>query len=113
MRVQFAEFEFDTRSGRLQRHGAPIGLPGPASELLRVLLEQRPNLVAKDELMRQVWRDAAVEEGNLTVAIADLRVALRDDAHQPRFIRTYHRRGYAFIADVIDPVAGAAPTGVA
>jgi DNA-binding winged helix-turn-helix (wHTH) protein len=102
MQVQFGEFTFDTRSGCLRRHDEPCQLPGPASEVLRVLLEQRPELVTKDELLRRVWRGAAVEDGNLTVAIADLRVALDDDAQQPRFVRTYHRRGYAFVADAVE-----------
>lgn len=108
MRVRFSEFTFDTRLGRLQRHGEPIQLPGPASEVLRVLLEQRPQLVMKQDLLRQVWRGAAIEEANLAVAIADLRLALGDDAQQPRFIRTYHRKGYAFVGDAveIEPAGG-------
>lgn len=114
MRVQFGEFTFDTLSGRLLRHGKPTQLAGPASEVLRVLLEQRPQVVSKHELMRRVWRGAAVEEGNLSVAIADLREALGDDAHEPRFVRTHHRKGYAFIGDTVDPEpAAAARTGVA
>jgi DNA-binding winged helix-turn-helix (wHTH) protein len=107
MRVQFGEFTFDTLSGRLLRHGKPTQLAGPASEVLRVLLEHRPRVVAKADLMRDVWRAVAVEEGNLTVAIADLRLALGDDAREPRFIRTHHRKGYAFIGDVVD--VGPAP----
>jgi DNA-binding winged helix-turn-helix (wHTH) protein len=99
MQVQFGEFTFDTRSGCLRRHKEVCPLSGPASEVLRVLLEHRPELVTKEELLRRVWRGAAVEEGNLTVAIADLRDALDDDAQKPRFVRTYHRRGYAFIGD--------------
>jgi DNA-binding winged helix-turn-helix (wHTH) protein len=102
MQVRFGEFTFDMRSGYLQRGDAPCPLPGPASEVLRVLLEQRPELVTKEELLRRVWRGAAVEEGNLTVAVADLRVALDDDVRQPRFVRTHHRRGYAFVADAVD-----------
>src|SRR5262245_30880887 len=102
MRVRFGEFTFDARSGLLCRQDVPVQLAGPASEVLRVLLEHRPNLVSKDDLMRQVWRGAAVEDGNLSVAIADLREALGDDAHLPRFIRTYHRRGYAFVGDAVD-----------
>lgn len=102
MQVRFGEFTFDMRSGFLQRHDEPCHLPGPAAEVLRVLLERRPELVTKEELLRRVWRGAAVEDGNLTVAVADLRVALDDNAQQPRFVRTYHRRGYAFVADAVE-----------
>ena len=114
MQVQFGEFTFDTRSGCLRRHDEPRQLPGPASEVLRVLLEQRPDLVTKEELLRRVWRGAAIEDANLTVAIADLRVALDDNAQQPRFVRTYHRRGYAFVADAVEiNTTGADRHGVA
>ena len=114
MRVQFGEFTYDTRAGRLLRQGRATQLAGPASEVLRVLLEERPRIVPKQELLRQVWRGAAVEEGNLSVAIADLRVALGDDAHEPRFIRTHHRKGYAFIGDAVESgPAAAARSGVA
>jgi DNA-binding winged helix-turn-helix (wHTH) protein len=102
MQVRFDEFSFDMRSGCLRRNGQPRQLTGPASEVLRVLLEQRPELVTKEELLRRVWRGAAVEEGNLTVAIADLRDALDDDAQKPRFVRTFHRRGYAFVAEAAE-----------
>jgi DNA-binding winged helix-turn-helix (wHTH) protein len=114
MRVQFGEFTYDTLTGRLLHRGRATQLAGPASEVLRVLLEERPRVVPKQELMRQVWRGAAVEEGNLSVAIADLRVALGDDAHEPRFIRTHHRKGYAFVGDAAESgPAAAARSGVA
>src|SRR5919199_5321509 len=114
MQVRFGEFTFDMRSGYLQRHDRPCQLPGPASEVLRLLLERRPELVTKEELLRRVWRGAAVEDGNLTVAIADLRVALDDNAHQPRFVRTYHRRGYAFVANAVEiPQTAGDRTGAA
>ena len=99
MRVRFADFTFDTLSGQLRRNDQAIPLPGTASEVLRVLLEERPEMVTKEELLRRVWRGAAVEEANLSVAIAKLRGALSDDTQEPRFIRTYHRRGYGFVAE--------------
>jgi len=102
MRVQFADFTFDTLSGQLRRHDEAIPLAGTASDVLRVLLDERPQMVTKEELLQRVWRGTAVEEANLSVAIAKLRTALSDDAQEPRFIRTFHRKGYAFIADAAE-----------
>jgi len=102
MRIQFADFTFDTLSGQLRRGDAAIPLAGTASDVLRVLLDERPQMVTKEELLQRVWRGTAVEEANLSVAIAKLRTALSDDAQEPRFIRTFHRRGYAFIADAVE-----------
>src|SRR6266545_1136678 len=100
MKFVFAPFSFDTVSGELRRGGRRIPLLGTASELLRVLIEERHRIVTKEELLRRVWRGAAVEEGNLSTYIAKLRTALDDEPQAPRFIRTHHGHGYRFIGDV-------------
>src|SRR5262245_14451181 len=100
MKCVFSTFTFDTVSGELRRDGRRIPLLGTASELLRVLIEERHRIVSKDELMQRIWRGAQVEEGNLATYITKLRTALDDDPQAPRFIRTHHGRGYRFIAEV-------------
>jgi TolB-like protein/Tfp pilus assembly protein PilF len=47
-----------------------------------------------------LWGDVIVGDDALTSCIQELRKALRDDAKQPRFIETRHRRGYRFIAEL-------------
>jgi adenylate cyclase len=54
-----------------------------------------------------VWRDRIVSDDALTSCIRELRKALADDAKQPRFIGTRHRRGYCFMAPLSDAVARA------
>jgi DNA-binding winged helix-turn-helix (wHTH) protein len=105
MKVVFADFTFDTVSGELRRGGDRVPLLGTASELLRVLIEERHRIVSKDELLDRVWRGAAVEEGNLPAYVTKLRTALRDDPQAPRFIRTHHGHGYRFVGTI----AGAKP----
>jgi DNA-binding winged helix-turn-helix (wHTH) protein len=102
MRVQFAGFTFDTGARQLSRDDQPIPLSGKAFAVLGVLLEQRPDVVSKKQLLQEVWPDTWVEESNLSVAVSELRRALADDAQRPRFIRTDFRTGYAFIADAVD-----------
>jgi DNA-binding winged helix-turn-helix (wHTH) protein len=113
MTVEFAEFSFDTVSGDLRRRGQRIPLLGTASELLRVLIEERHRVVSKDELLLRVWRGAAVEEGNLSTYVAKLRTALGDDPQAPRFIRTHHGHGYRFVGQVADTAAASSRTGAA
>jgi DNA-binding winged helix-turn-helix (wHTH) protein len=100
MKCVFPPFVFDTVSGELRRAGRRIPLLGTASELLRVLIEERHRIVSKDELLRRVWRGTPVEEGSLPTYITKLRTALDDDPQAPRFIRTHHGHGYRFIAAV-------------
>jgi len=61
-----------------------------------MLIEQRPKALAKDHLLNCLWPGTFVTENNLATVIVELRSALRDDAHRPRFIRTVYGYGYAF-----------------
>jgi DNA-binding winged helix-turn-helix (wHTH) protein len=103
MRVQFGEFTFDAAALHLGREGRSVRVADKALAVLRLLLERRPEMVTKEELLQRIWPDKPVEEASLSMAIAQLRRALADDAQEPRFIRTHFRKGYAFVGDVLDP----------
>lgn len=77
-----------------------VDLTPKAFLVLRRLLQQPSQLVTKDELLDAAWPDTHVSDGVLTLAINQLREALGDDARQPRFIETVHRRGYRWIGVV-------------
>jgi len=57
-------------------------------------------MVAKDELLRQVWPDTFVEEINLAVNISAIRKALGESPQECRFVATIPGRGYRFVAEV-------------
>jgi DNA-binding winged helix-turn-helix (wHTH) protein len=92
-----------------------VTLAPKAFALLRHLAEHRGRLVTKDDLLDAVWPGVFVGDAVLKVAVREIRAALDDDAKEPRFIQTVHRRGYRFVGEVdfVDessPVAGAAVT---
>src|SRR5215216_4594682 len=95
--VAFGDVRFDARMGELQRNGIAARLTPKATALLGVLLERAPGLVTKEELLTRVWDGKAVGDEALTSCIQELRRALHDDARQPRYIETRHRRGYRLI----------------
>jgi DNA-binding winged helix-turn-helix (wHTH) protein len=68
--------------------GTPVPLPSKAFDTLVLLIANRDRVVTKDELLRSVWPDVVVEEGNLTQQIFLLRKALGESAQQPRHIVT-------------------------
>ena len=69
-----------------------------------VALASRPGeLVTKEQLLEQVWPDVVVVEGVVKRCIAELREALEDHAHPPRYIGTIARRGYRLLAP-LEPV---------
>lgn len=61
-------------------------------------------VVTRDALLADAWPRRMVNDEVLSRAIADLRLALRDDAREPRFIETLPKVGYRLLAPVT-PVA--------
>ena len=67
---RFGQFTLDSRKRILSRAGSPVILTAKAFDVL-LFLTQHPNrLVAKEELLKGVWGDTFVEEGNLTQYIS-------------------------------------------
>ncbi len=96
----FGAFLLDIRERRLLRDGEAVPLTLKAFDLLQVLVENQGHLLQKEELLRQVWPDAVVEENNLTVTISALRKALGEGPTDREYIETVPRRGYRFVADL-------------
>ena len=87
---------------RLDDNGSwrPVPLGSRAVDVLCVLIERRGDLVARDEIMRAVWPNVAVEEHNLVVQISALRRVLDADRAEGSCIQTVPGRGYRFVVPV-------------
>ncbi len=107
---EFSDYLLDTRERVLLRQGEPVAITPKTFQLLRVLVENHGHIVEKEEIIRSVWADSFVEDGNLAFTMRLLRKALEDTRQNPRFIETVPRRGYRFIAEVKEPVNGSVPT---
>src|SRR5215213_6028362 len=97
---EFGPYQFNLNERALKRSGETISLTPKAAEILLMLVTNAGQLVEKDELLKEIWPDTFVEEGNLSQNIFYLRKALGDDRAGPRYIETVTRRGYRFIATV-------------
>ena len=97
---RFGEFIVDTDQRVLLRQGKPLPLTPKVFDTLLILVENTGRIVAKEQLMNQLWPDSFVEEANLTSNIQHLRKSLGDNARQPIYIETVARRGYRFIMPV-------------
>jgi serine/threonine-protein kinase len=96
---RFGPFVLDVTDRSLKREGAPIPLTPKTFDVLVSLVENAGRLVEKDVLLKTVWPDVAVEEGNLTKAVFSLRQLLEEEGG-PRYIETVPKRGYRFVAAV-------------
>ena len=99
MGVVFGECEFDSGRRVLLRHGRVAPLSPKAFQLLELLLDRRPEAVAKTELLRCLWPDSFVSDASLHNLVAEVRAALGDSPRAARYIRTIPRYGYAFHGD--------------
>ncbi len=97
---EFGPYRLDVGQRILTRTGEAVSLTPKATEILTLLVTNAGQLVAKDELLKQVWPDTFVEESNLTQNIFLLRRVLGDERPSPRYIETVVRRGYRFVANV-------------
>jgi DNA-binding winged helix-turn-helix (wHTH) protein len=98
----FAPFTLDLAAKTLWRDDARVPLTHKAADLLAVLVERAGHVVTRETLLAHVWGDTHVHPDNVKVLIGEIRRALGDDPARPRFIRSLVKRGYIFIAPVVD-----------
>jgi TolB-like protein/Tfp pilus assembly protein PilF len=97
---EFGRFRLDATGRALFRGNRAIPIPPKAADTLLLLVQNAGNVVEKQDLLKQVWQGAFVEEGSLTRTISILRKVLEDGAHGQEFISTIPTRGYRFTARV-------------
>lgn len=100
MIFRFGAYEFDEEAGELRRVGAPVNVQPKPLALLALLLRERERIVSQDELFETLWPDAVVTSGSLTRAISHARRAI-GDTNKGALIRSFPRRGYRFMGEVV------------
>jgi DNA-binding winged helix-turn-helix (wHTH) protein/TolB-like protein/Tfp pilus assembly protein PilF len=97
---EFGRFRLNVAERVLLRDGEIVPLTPKVFDILLTLVEHHGQVVSKEELMKRVWPDTYVEEGNLTQNISLLRKALGESPGGVQFIETVPRRGYRFVAAI-------------
>jgi DNA-binding winged helix-turn-helix (wHTH) protein/tetratricopeptide (TPR) repeat protein len=99
---RFGLFEADLENARLTRKGVSLHLQEQPFRILGMLVERPGQIVTREELRKKLWPAGTYVgfDASLNAALNRLRVALDDDADNPRFIETVPKRGYRFIAPV-------------
>src|SRR6202167_2591304 len=99
---QFGVFRFDSEMLELTMNGRRIPLQLQPARLLGLLLSSAGELVKREVIQESLWRDGTTVDFEVGVNryVRQLRIALRDDAVSPRYIKTIPRLGYCFIAPI-------------
>ncbi len=100
-KLSFGDFTLDPSKRVVWHRDEPVDLPLKAVDLLCLLVERRGDVVTKDEIWKNVWNDAFIEETNLTHNIYLLRKTFRE-LGAGDLIKTVPRRGYRFSGEVSD-----------
>ncbi|KEQ17644.1 winged helix-turn-helix domain-containing protein [Endozoicomonas numazuensis] len=82
--------------GGMKQHAEP-----KLVDVLLVLINHQGNVVSRDTLLCEAWRDLVVSDEVLTRCISELRTLLGDTSRERHYIRTIPRRGYMLVAEVV------------
>lgn len=100
MRWQINQFVFCEQYQTLTNGEQTSQLEPMMVELL-VFFCQNPNqIISKDRLIQDVWLGRVVNDNTVSKLITKIRKVFNDDVRKPRFIATFPKKGYRFIAKV-------------
>lgn len=100
-RVKIHGCDVDFTQQSIVRNGEVFKLQLKVLQVLMCLMDKQGELVSIDELMTTVWPDSIVSNNALQRCIAKLRQAFGDSGQSAAVIKTYPKRGYALIAEIV------------
>ena len=100
MKLRFSDCELDLGRFSLNRDGIPVHVEPQVFDLLACLAQRPGEILSKEQLVDEVWKGLAVSDATISARISAARAAVGDDGRSQSVIRTIHRRGFEFCANV-------------
>jgi DNA-binding winged helix-turn-helix (wHTH) protein/Tol biopolymer transport system component len=100
---RFGPFRISLAERVLWRDGEIVPLTPKAFDTLVELARNAGTVIEKERLIRAVWPDTFVEEGNLAQNIFSLRKALGENPEGTQYIQTIPKRGYRLVVTAVEP----------
>lgn len=91
--LRVADLVFDTGSLRVQRDGKRIELSPTCLRILRILMRESPNVVARDKLEQELWGDLLPDSDTLRSHMYNLRREI-DRPFQVKLLQTLPGIGF-------------------
>jgi TolB-like protein/DNA-binding winged helix-turn-helix (wHTH) protein/Tfp pilus assembly protein PilF len=112
--IRFGDFELDPGAFELRQGEGLVRLERIPLELLIFLAEKRGQLATREEILERIWgKDVFVDADNsINTAVRKIRLALKEDPENPRFLRTVPAKGYRFAAELVTPASEQKPAAV-
>ena len=99
-RIRIGDWEASLTTCALIQGSVEVKITPRIMDVLHYLAEHAGEVVRHEELLDRFWHGSFPSDHAVHKAIAELRSALGDDAHNPVYIRTIPKRGYCLIAEV-------------
>ncbi|KZX01657.1 hypothetical protein JL49_04710 [Pseudoalteromonas luteoviolacea] len=99
-KVQLADNRVCFNSGRVDNGKGEQRLEPLPLAFLNYLISRSGEVVTRQELLEHVWCNRQVTDDAIRRVVKKVRVALGDDAKEPKFIKTIPLQGYQFVGDV-------------
>lgn len=100
MRIHFDNYELDNENHLLLCDGAEVAVEPQVFDLLSYLIRNNDRIISRQELLDELWAGKFVTESTLSSRVKAVRKALNDSGREQKYIATYNRRGYRFVADI-------------
>src|SRR5215471_10274602 len=101
----FRDYSLDIERRELRRGMDLVAVEPQVLDLLQYLILKRDHVVSKDELIAAVWNGRIVSESALSSRITAVRHAIGDSGEQQGLIRTFARKGFRFVGEVMEKQA--------
>jgi TolB-like protein len=98
----FEEYCLDADRRELKRGAELIPIGPKVFDLLLFLVQNRNQVVTRDDLLEAVWEGRIVSESTLTSHINAVRKAIGDTGKEQRLIRTVARKGIRFVGKIAE-----------
>lgn len=101
-KFSFGDVTVDPQSNLITVVGKEKRLEPKLIALLMYLAQHSRQVITRQQITDTIWAGVIVGEESITQAIFSLRNALGDDAKRPKYIETIPKKGYRFVADIVD-----------
>ncbi|MCW9000033.1 MAG: winged helix-turn-helix domain-containing protein [Kangiellaceae bacterium] len=98
--LQVGEFVLNTSSRKLfDSHNKEVSLSPTLYTLLKFFIEHQNQILTRDMIRSNVWKDKIVVDANVNQNIKKLRDTLGDSVADPKYIETVTGEGFRFVAN--------------
>jgi DNA-binding winged helix-turn-helix (wHTH) protein len=102
LRFLFADYVLDDARHELRRGGEIVPVEARVFELLTYLIRNRERVVSQEDLRLAVWDGRIVSISTISSSLNAVRSSIGDSGDDQRLIRTIPRKGFRFVAPVVE-----------